>query len=92
MLKHIAEALGWCESSAGAPARDQFARDYPAFACEGTRLRAAEAERFVVAVFYQPDLLLRPAPYKLYSVSRDLAHAEELNCEPSSPYWIRGRK
>ena len=74
-------------------ARRAFEAQYPRCQYKGCSLRASEAERFVVAVFYSDsDLPSRPSPYKLYSVARDLAKAEELPCTPDSPYWIRGRK
>lgn len=55
--------------------------------------RATEPDRVVVAVFYRrPDLRVRPDPYRLFAVSRDLSAVEELPDDPHSPYAIRGRK
>lgn len=92
MLDHIRQTLGFSDSAAGAVARAAFVREYPDFACHTTRIRATEEERFVVAVFYTSERPIMPSPYKLYTVARDLASAQELSYDPSSPYWIRGRK
>lgn len=92
MIKRIGQALGLSDSPAGAVARAAFAREYPSVACDDTQIRATEPARFIVAVFYHTERPILPPPYKLYSVTRDLSTVEELRCDPSSPYWIRGRK
>ena len=93
MFKEIAQALGLMDSPAAAIARRVFEAEHPQLNCEGTRMRAKEDSRFVVAVFYsQPGFPTRPGPYKLYAVARDFGSAHELDCSPDSPYWIRGRK
>jgi hypothetical protein len=59
----------------------------------GCTHRAIEAGRIVVAIFYQDSKLRsRPLPYQLFGVSRDCTGVEESATDPSSPYWINGRK
>jgi hypothetical protein len=74
-------------------ARDALLLRYPGFVACGTRLIEREDTRWVVAVFYEdPPRKSRPTKYKLFSVSNDLASAEELTGDASLPYRIRGRK
>lgn len=69
-------------------ARSAFRAAYPAHPISDAWVRAVEAERVVVAVFYQVGShLVRPAPYKVYAVDRKTHFAEELPYEPSSRYW-----
>jgi hypothetical protein len=65
----------------------------PNVTVEGARLRAAEPERWVFAVFYSdPDRPIRPAPYKLIAVERDTGAVSMLDTSPDSPYWYHGRR
>lgn len=93
MISKIARTLGLTDTQAGAVARRAFGVGHPQLRCLGTKIRATEESRFVVAVFYsEPEMSARPNPYKLYAVARDLNSVQELACSPESPYWIRGRK
>ena len=77
-----------------APLQHVVARN-PTFSVLSARLRAEEPSRYVFAVFYQdPEVLAKPARYKLVAVDRDGEDddVEELVTSPDSPYWIRGRK
>ncbi|QDU55018.1 hypothetical protein Pan181_12030 [Aeoliella mucimassa] len=59
----------------------------------GASLRADEPSRWVFAVFYTtPQLMIKPMPYRLISVSKSSRSASELPQPPESPYCIRGRK
>jgi hypothetical protein len=78
----------------GAPGgKGALRAQHPDWKLCGTSLRATEAERCVVAVFYQESgFLTFPSQYKLFSVPHDLSTVVELPCSPDSPYWIHGRK
>jgi hypothetical protein len=74
-------------------ARLALQTQYPECLYKGTSMRALERDRFVVAVFYEdPQIKTRPLRYKIYGISKDAKSAQELECDPGSPYWICGRK
>jgi hypothetical protein len=92
-LKRLLKAIGLIELPPCRIARQALRNDYPTYMPIGTRLRATEPRRYVVAVFYkEPEIVHRPSPYKLYEVSPDLTTATEVPCNPESPYWIQDRK
>lgn len=79
--------------AAGRFAVSSVAESNPGFRVHNASLRAEEENRYIFAVFYSaPAHPIRPGPYLLVSVSRDLSSAEVINPAPDSPYWIRGRK
>jgi hypothetical protein len=92
MFNRLLQLIGLIDTPPGKVARLQFQEEYPEYKIAETRIRAAESNRFVVAVFYTTPYPVRPIPYKLYAVNRDLREVEELPCNPDSPYWIRGRR
>jgi hypothetical protein len=93
MLKKLAQAVGLMDTPAEAAARRTLLEHYPDWEARGTSTRAKEESRFVIAVFYlDRSSPIRPLPYKLFAVPRDLSAAKEIPCTPDSPYWIRGRK
>jgi hypothetical protein len=56
-------------------------------------LRADEAQRYVVAVFYSaPNVRVKPPRYVLVAMDRAHNFIELLPVDPDSPYFIRGRK
>ena len=84
---------GLCESPHCKAACERLLLQRPSWVIRDTRVVKREATRCVVAVFYkEPRIITRPTRYKLFGVSNDSLVAEELPCDPDSPYWIRGRK
>ena len=74
-------------------AKAVFQREYPTLLYMGSSVRAQEEDRLVVAVFYQhPESKTKPSRYKIFGVSIDMENAKELECNPQSKYWIRGRR
>src|SRR5438132_7796812 len=93
MWNQLLQFLGLNDAPACRVAREAFGRLRPTWVNCGARVIKREVGRRVVAVFYQePDVLVRPRRYKLFSVSNDLSSVEELPCNPNSPYWIKGRR
>ena len=76
-----------------AAARDQLSADDPELKAINANLRAAEADRFVIAVIYESPTPYRGRPpYKLYAVARKGLQALELPRDLDSPYRITGVK
>ena len=70
-----------------------FESVYPAERVARARLRAAEPDRFVVAVIIDPDYVYRGMPPQRYfAVARDLSRCEELPRREWSAYGFRGIK
>jgi hypothetical protein len=92
LLTRLLARVGWLPGDLEALVAASFRNAYPRNRLLGMRVRAWEQHRTVVAVFYRESNLLssRPAPYRLFAVEGN--EAVELECSPSSPYWIRGRK
>jgi hypothetical protein len=92
-LLQLLEFLGVYEPKPCKAARTQLRQSQPLLQILGTRLITRNANEWIVAVFFQePHRQVKPARYKLFSVSDDLSKIIELPCEPTSLYWIRGRK
>ena len=93
MIRSLLEFLGLWEAEPCRRAREQFQASHPTLQTCGTSLRATEENRFVVAVFYfDPQRPVKPLPYELFGVSKDLMCADELPMSLDSPYRIRGHR
>lgn len=89
----LLEFLGLHEPQHCNVVRTVFSQREPTMQVVGTKLLKREENRCIVAIFFQePNKRVKPARYKLFSVSNDTSTIEELPCDPNSPYWIRGRK
>lgn len=74
-------------------ARGFLQEQHPDWEVNEALLRADEPERWVFAVFYEmPVQRTRPSPYQLVIVDKKTNEFGEVEPEPDSPYWIRGRK
>ena len=74
-------------------ARRAFQKAYPAEKVKGTRLRAAEKGRIVVAVVIDPAYVYRGVPpQRLFAVSRDLSSCDELPRSEWPAYGLRGSR
>lgn len=97
MWHRILESLGrgYRDRDRASTARRAFETAYPEFEAIDVWLRARETERDVVAVLYRQRNINVPSRgvplYKLYSVGGELV-TEELQCDSSSRYAIRGIK
>jgi hypothetical protein len=68
-----------------------FRADFPDRNLGGTRLRAEEPGRYVIAV-YSPVEGLKPTPYMIYEVARDSMASRRLTGDDGKPYLIKGYK
>lgn len=93
MMRKLTDFLGITTHPACRRAKEWLVHREPSWRIVDTIIRADEAARFIVAVFYQkPDVMRRPCVYKLFAVPKDDGVVTEIECSPESPYWIRGRK
>ncbi len=74
-------------------ARDYFNKTNPTFRIHEAKVRAVEASRSIVAVFYQdPQRPVKPVPYALLCVEKPSLSVRELEESESEEYRIRGRR
>jgi hypothetical protein len=70
-----------------------FAQSYPNWKVLKTRTLAVETSKVIVAVFCEePNLVTFPSQIKTFLVERASQGVEEIKIDPTSPYWIHGRK
>jgi hypothetical protein len=89
----LLEFLGFFEPQHCKMVRRLFLQREPTLQVIGTKILKREKDQTIVAIFFQePKIRVKPARYKIFAVSNDLSRIDELPCDPTSPYWIKGRK
>ncbi len=93
MWTSLLNFLGLYETKHCRVARTLLCQREPDIEVLGTKVLKREADLWIVAVFFQkPNIRVKPPRYRVFSVCNDMSKIDELPCDPSSPYWIRGRK
>ena len=74
-------------------AKATFVSKYPHLRYNRARVRKREADRVVLALFYDnTEIPQRPTPYKFFAVTKETLETTELPLNPESPCRINGYK
>ena len=93
MWQSLLQIVGLFESKQSKAACELLRQQYPTLQILETKIIKRELGRWIVAIFVKEEKTrVRPSSYKLFSVTDDLSGIEELPCNPTSRYWIKGRK
>ena len=86
-------SFGVYETSPCRVIREYLARTERDLEIGEMRIIDKKGDLFVVRLFYRvKGIYQKPAPYRIFLVGDKVSQVEELPCNPSSPYWIKGRK
>ena len=96
ILWEIYQALRDWKRGYGEPRKrveEYFHRANPSIRRCGSEVRADEDSRLIVVIFYHnPECLVKPPPYRLYSIAKSDWSVTEIEGDDLEKYRLRGRK